>query len=154
MSWESQNLKISPLPAAPSTVAWLISGIVALMACLLMFILHASTLVAALQLYNIWFVTAAPLFIWLLFLSLRGWVYGRASDRHHFEAGEANYAQQKWTKWAGRNIAVLHSGMMLPEKLTLKCFLAAPPELEQNVGLAKRIPLPEGDPFHRLTPVA
>lgn len=139
MSWERQKSTISTKPEEPSFLLWMMLGVFTLVGCVLLFVLHANKLAGPLQTFNLWAVTACPAVVWLFFLCLRGWVYNNAFDRHEFETNEAEYAQQQWMEWSGRNIAVLHSGVMLPANLTPHNFIAAPPTLEQSASLAQRI---------------
>lgn len=143
MGWERQKSTISAKPEEPSFILWMMLGVLALVGCVLLFVLHANQLAGPLQTFNLWAVTACPAVVWFLFICLRGRLYNNAFDRHEFEAGEAEYAQQQWMEWAGRNIAVLHSGVMLPANLTSQNFLAAPPALEQSTSLTLRICLQE-----------
>ncbi|WP_075182374.1 hypothetical protein [Pantoea sp. 1.19] len=139
MSWERQKSTISTKPEEPSFILWMLLGIFALVGCVLLFVLHANQLAGPLQTCNLWAVTACPAVIWFFFLCLRGWLYNNAFDRHQFDAAEAEFAQQQWMGWAGRNITVLHSGVMLPANLTPQIFLAAPSTLEQKTSLPQRI---------------
>lgn len=139
MSWERQKSRISAKPEEPSFILWMMLGVFALVGGVLLFVLHANQLAGPLQTFNLWAVTACPAVIWFSFLCLRGWLYNNAFDRHEFEAGEAEYAQQQWMKWFGRNIVVLHSGVMLPANLTPQNFIAAPPTQEQSTSLTQRI---------------
>lgn len=143
MSWERQKSTVSAMPEEPSLSLWLMLGIVSLVGSMLLFVLHANKLAGSLMSYNIWIIAACPLLVWFFFLCLRGWIYNNAYDKHQFESDEAEYAQQQWTAWAGRHIAVLHSGVMLSDNLTPKLFLTSPPVLEQNAHLAKRLVLPD-----------
>ncbi|WP_312982772.1 hypothetical protein [Atlantibacter sp.] len=141
MSWERQKSTISMKPEEPSFILWMMLGVFALVGCVLLFVLHANKLAGPFQTFNLWAVTAGPAVMWFFFLCLRGWLYNHAFDRHEFEANEADYAQQQWMEWSGRNITVLHSGVMLPANLTPQNFLTAPPTLEQNTSLTQRISL-------------
>ncbi|HHK9553844.1 hypothetical protein VB265_08715 [Enterobacter sichuanensis] len=141
MSWERQKSAVFEMPEEPSLSLWLMLGIASLVGSVLLFVLHANKLAGPLMSYNIWIITACPLLVWFFFLCLRGWIYNNACDRHQFETDEAEYAQQQWTAWAGRHIAILHSGVMLSDNLTPKLFLTSPPVLEQNTHLAKRLVL-------------
>ncbi len=148
MSWERQKSTVSEEPEEPSSSLWLMLGVVSLVGSVLLFVLHANKLTGPLQEVNIWIVAASPLAVWFVFLCLRGWRYNEACDKHQFDSDEADYAQQKWTTWAGRHLAILHSGVMLPDSLAPALLLTAPPALEQHIRLTKRIRLPSGeDPF-------
>lgn len=139
MSWERQKSTISTKPEEPSFILWIMLGVSALVGCVLLFVLHANQLAGPLQTLNLWIVSASPAVVWFFFLCLRGWLYNNAVDKHEFESDEAEFAQQQWRDWAGRNITVLHSGVMLPVNLTSQIFLAAPPALEQSTSLTRRI---------------
>lgn len=141
MSWVRQKSIISAKPEEPSFILWLMTGVLALVGCILLFVLHANKLAGIIQTCNIWVVTVSPVVIWIFFLCLRSWLYNNAFDRYEFELNEAKFAQQQWEEWAGRNIAVLHSGVVLPANLTSKIFLASPPALEQSTFLSRRIAL-------------
>lgn len=141
MSWKRQKSTVFAKPEEPSFALWLMLGVVALVGSVMLFVLHANQLAGPLQEFNIWIAMAGPLVVWFFFLCLRGWIYNSAFDRHEFEKNEAEYAQQQWTNWAGRNIAVLRSGVMLPENLAPKLILTAPPTLEQNTRLTKHLHL-------------
>ncbi|MDF2786790.1 MAG: hypothetical protein K0S95_3325 [Pantoea eucrina] len=141
MSWERQKSTISAKPEEPSFILWIIAGVLALVGCILLFVLHANKLAGVLQTYSLWAVAAFPAVLWIFFLCLRSWLYNNAFNRHEFELSEAEFAQQQWEEWGGRNIAVLHSGVILPANLTSKILLASPPTLEQSSFLSRRIAL-------------
>ena len=145
MSWERQKSTVSKKPEAPSFVLWFMLGVVAVVGSVMLFVLHANKLSGPLQAFNIWVVTASPIVIWFFFLCLRAWVFNSAFDKHEFEANEADYAQQQWTEWAGRNIAVLHSSVIFPEALTPSRFLQASAEQMQHTTLTQHFhhPAPE-----------
>ncbi|KGT93070.1 hypothetical protein [Enterobacter cancerogenus] len=144
MSWEREKSTVSEKPEEPSFVLWLMLGVVAAVGSVMLFVLHANKLSGPSQAFNIWVVTASPIVIWFFFLCLRGWLFNSAFDRHEFEANEADYAQQQWTEWAGRNIVVLHSGVIFPDALTPSRFLQASVEQMQHTTLTRH--------FHHPTP--
>lgn len=109
MSWERQKATIAAEPDEPSLVIWLIAGLVPVIAGVLLFVLHANQFLGELQKFNLWIVAGGPLFIWFVTICIRGWMYNHAMDLHQFESDEADYAQQQWTSWAGRYLAVLYS---------------------------------------------
>ncbi|WP_208950366.1 hypothetical protein [Rahnella sp. ChDrAdgB13] len=125
MSWERQKSSVADMPEEPSLVFWLIGGLVALVAGVLLFVLHANQLLGSLQHYNLWLLFGSPLFTWFVLICLRGWRYNNAVDKHEFEAKEAGYSQQQWTQWAGRYLAVMHSEVFLPDSLTPVQFISA-----------------------------
>lgn len=144
MSWEREKSTVSEKPEEPSFVLWLMLGVVAVVGSVMLFVLHANKLSGPLQTFNLWIVTASPIVIWFFFLCLRGWLFNSAFDKHEFEANEADYAQQQWTEWAGRNIVVLHCGVIFPEALTPSRFLQASAEQMQHTALTRH--------FHHPTP--
>lgn len=109
MNWERQKATIAVEPDEPSLVIWLIAGLVAVIAGVLLFVLYANQFLGELQKFNLWIVAGSPLFIWFVTICIRGWMYNHAMDRHQFESDEADYAQQQWVSWAGRYLAVLYS---------------------------------------------
>ncbi|QKN79819.1 hypothetical protein [Scandinavium goeteborgense] len=145
MSWERQKAMISAKPEEPSMVMWLIAGLVGVIAGVLLFVLHANQFLGSLQKFNLWIVAGSPVFIWFIMICLRGWIYNHAMDRHQFESDEADYAQQQWTSWAGRYLAVLYSRVLLPDELTPSIFQQAPPDLEQGCSLCRQLTLPIGE---------
>lgn len=147
MSWERQKSTVSRKPEEPSFVLWLMLGVVAVVGSVMLFVLHANKLSGPLQAFNIWVVTASPIVIWFFFLCLRAWVFNSAFDKHEFEANEADYAQQQWTEWAGRNIAVLHSSVIFPEALTPSRFLQASAEQMQHTTLTRHFHHPAQENF-------
>lgn len=109
------------------------------------FVLHTNQFLGTLQKFNLWIVAGSPLFLWLVIICLRSWLYNHAMDKHQFESDEAEYAQQQWTNWAGRYLAVLYSRVILPAELTPARFIQSPAELEQSNALGRRIALPLGE---------
>lgn len=138
MSWERQKSSVIAMPEEPSMVLWLIGGLVALIAGVLIFVLHANQLLGMWQRYNLWVLSASPLFAWFVLICLRGWVYNDAVDKHEFEVKEADYSQQQWTEWAGRYLAVLFRESILPEKLTPAQFMT-PAGREQHISQSLRV---------------
>lgn len=145
MSWERQKATIAAEPDEPSLVIWLIAGLVAVIAGVLLFVLHANQFLGELQKFNLWIVAGSPVFIWFVTICIRGWMYNHSMDRHQFESDEADYAQQQWISWAGRYLAVLYSRIILPDELMPSTFLQAPKDLEQGSSLCRRITLPAGE---------
>lgn len=145
MSWERQKSTVSEEPEEPSSSLWLMLGVVSLVGSVLLFVLHANKLAGPLQEFNIWIIAAGPIAAWFIFLCLRGWLYNEACDKHQFVSDEVDYAQQKWTAWAGRHLVVLYSRTILPEGLAVATFLQAPANLQQNNSLTSRLILPAGE---------
>ena len=145
MSWEREKSTVSGKPEEPSFVLWLILGLTAVVGSVMLFVLHANKLSGPLQEFNLWAVTASPIVIWFFFLCLRGWLYNSSFEKYEFEANEANYAQQQWTEWAGRNIAVLHSSVIFPDALTPYRFLQASAEQMQHTTLTRHLHYPTAE---------
>lgn len=118
MGWERTKATTEELPPEPSFVGWLFAGGVAVVVGVLLFILHASGLVKALTVFNIWWLASSPLLGWFFLFCLRGWLWGGTVDEHHFLLKEAEYAQHQWETWAGRYLAVLGSCILLPSGVT------------------------------------
>lgn len=139
MSWERQKTSVAALPEEPSLVLWMTGCVAALIAGVVIFVLHANQLLGSWQHYNLWLLSGVPLFTWFVLICLRGWFYNSAVDKHEFEAKEAAHSQQQWTQWAGRYLAVLHSWVILAEGVTPKAMLLQSPELQQHNRQACRI---------------
>ena len=144
MIWERQKSSVAPMPEEPSLLVWLIGGLAAMTAGGLIFVLHANQFLGPGQDYNIWILSGSPLLFWFICICLRSWLYNNAVDKHEFESKEADYSQQQWTEWAGRYLAVIHSEVILPEKLTAALFVPKNSEIQEFNGLAKRIVLDKG----------
>lgn len=139
MSWERQKSQVTPIPEEPSLLLWIIGGLAALISGGLIFVLHANQLLGAVQNYNIWVVSGSPPLIWIFCICLRAWLYNNGVDKHEFESKEADYAQQQWTAWAGRYLAVMNSEVILPQSLTVPMFIPKSTELEEYNGLTTRL---------------
>lgn len=144
MIWERQKSTVSEKPEEPSFILWLMLGVISVAGSVMLFVLHANKISGFLQAFNIWAVATGPIVIWFFFLCLRGWLFNSAFGKHEFETNEADYAQQQWTEWAGRNIAVLHGSVIFPEALTPSRFLQASAEQMQYTTLTQH--------FHHSTP--
>ncbi|EHW5160907.1 hypothetical protein NOE11_21580 [Escherichia coli] len=118
MGWERTKATTMELPPEPSFTGWLLAGGVAAVVGVLLFILHASGMVRALAVFNIWWLAASPVLGWFFLFCLRGWLWGRTVDEHQFLQKEAEYGQQQWEAWAGRFLAVLGSSILLPSGVT------------------------------------
>ncbi|EPW3921357.1 hypothetical protein ACWKNT_000200 [Enterobacter sichuanensis] len=102
----------------PSFMGWVFAGGVAAVVGVLLFMLHASGMVKALVVFNIWWLASSPVLGWFFFFCLRGWLWGKTVDEHRFLQKEAEYGQQQWESWAGRYLAVLGSSILLPSGVT------------------------------------
>ncbi|OKB64508.1 hypothetical protein BHU62_22135 [Serratia marcescens] len=145
MGWERKRPIISKSPEEPSLVLWLGVAIVALIMSILLFVLHANQRLGSLQAFNIWILSATPLVTWFTLICLRGWLYNLAFNRYKFETDEAEYAQQQWSAWAGRYLAVLHNVAFLPGSLTAAQLIQPPPGLERRGQQTRHIPWGEAE---------
>lgn len=118
MGWERTKATTMTLPPEPSFTGWLLAGGVAAVVGILLFILHASGMVKALAVFNIWLLASSPVLGWFFLFCLRGWLWGRTVNEHQFLQKEAEYGQQQWEAWAGRYLAVLGSSILLPSGVT------------------------------------
>ena len=118
MGWERTKATTMELPGEPSFTGWLLAGGVAAVTGILLFILHASDMVKALAVFNIWWLASSPVLGWFFLFCLRGWLWGRTVSEHQFLQKEAEYGQQQWEVWAGRYLAVLGSSILLPSGVT------------------------------------
>ena len=114
MGWERTKATITALPAAPSLVVWLLTGLAAVVAGVLLFTFHASGMVKSLVSINIWWLAFGPILAWLFLLCLRAWIWSREVDKYHFLQSEAQQGQHQWEVWAERHLAVLGSCILLP----------------------------------------
>ncbi|MCS3433649.1 hypothetical protein [Klebsiella sp. BIGb0407] len=145
MVWERRKIIISKAPAEPSLMLWLITGVIAVVAGVLLFLLHAGQLLGPFQIYDIRVLSTTPLLTWIFLMSLRAGLYNVMFNRHRFEFNEAIDTQQRWTDWAGRYLAVLHSTVLLPGKLTAAQFIQPPPGLELYGGQTRRVSWDEAE---------
>lgn len=150
MAWIRNKPAIAKMPEEPSLILWLFAGLVALIAGVLVFVLHANHLLRVWQQYNVWLLSGAPVFVWFVLICLRGWIYNNGVDKHEFEAKEANYAQQQWVEWAGRYQAVLHSTVILADAVTPLALLQQSTGLTQHCKQSRRIEDNGDHPFDLL----
>jgi hypothetical protein len=150
MAWIRNKPAIAKMPEEPSLILWLFAGLVALIAGVLVFVLHANHLLRVWQQYNVWLLSGAPVFVWFVLICLRGWIYNNGVDKHEFEAKEANYAQQQWVEWAGRYHAVLHSTVIQAGAVTPQALLKQSTGLTQHCKQSRRIEDNGDHPFDLL----
>lgn len=125
MGWERTKALTSELSPPPSLMWWLLAGATMMIVGVLLFILHASVMVKTLSEFNIWWISLTPLGIWLFLFCLRGWLWGREVDEHAFLQKEADLGQKQWEVWAERHLAILGSGILLPDGVTADAILGA-----------------------------
>jgi len=90
MGWERQKPFTTEQPSPPSSGGWLISGVLAVIAGVLLFVLHASGTFSALKAINIWLFALIPVVLWILTFSTCGYLYGREMERFQFFQREAD----------------------------------------------------------------
>ena len=140
MGWERTKALTSELSIPPSLMWWLLVGATMMIGGVLLFFLHASGTVKILSEFNIWWVSLTPLGIWLFLFCLRGWLWGREVDEHAFLQKEAEFGQKQWEAWAERYLAILGSGILLPDSVTAEAILGAMGNSLPSRGtLARRI---------------
>ncbi|EOC0475515.1 type VI secretion protein [Cronobacter turicensis] len=141
MSWERTKATTKELPEAPSLVGWLAGGILAIIVCVLLFILHAFGTLKVLSGLNIWWFSLAPFICWFCLFCLRGWLWGKEVDEYQFLQKEAEYAQKQWEEWAERHLAVIGSCVCLPDEMSAASISG---DVVQQYGLTRAInSLPE-----------
>lgn len=139
MGWERQKPFTTEQPSPPSSGGWLISGVLAVIASVLLFVLHASGTLSVLKPINIWLFALIPVVLWILTFSTCGYLYGREMERFQFFQREAEHAQQQWTAWAERYIAVSASCVMLPDSISAALLQQNLRGLPQQQGLVRHI---------------
>ncbi|RJT45066.1 type VI secretion protein [Rahnella woolbedingensis] len=139
MGWERQKPFTTEQPSPPSSGGWLISGVLAVIAGVLLFVLHASGTLSVLKVINIWLFALLPVVLWILIFSTCGYLYGRKMERFQFFQREAEHAQQQWTAWAERYIAISASCVMLPDSISAALLQQSLRGLTQQQGLVRRI---------------
>lgn len=139
MNWERQKPFTVEQPLPPASGNWLLGGVLSAIAAILLFILHASGRLSAINSVSIWLFSLIPVVLWLIAFSARGYFYGRELDRYHFLQREAQYAQQQWAAWAGRYLAVMASCVMLPEQISAALLQQKAKGLTHYRDLVRRI---------------
>lgn len=147
MGWERQKPFTVEQPVPPASNNWLLGGVLSVIVAVLLFFLHASGRLSILNSVNIWLFSLSPVVLWLIIFSVRGYFYGRALERYQFLQREAQHAQQQWTAWAERYLAVIASCVMLPEQISAALLQQNARGLTQYRDLARRIDyLPSDQP--------
>ncbi len=139
MGWERQKPVTTEQPQPPSSAGWLISGVLAVIAGVLLFVLHASGSLKIVNAVNIWLFSLLPMVLWILVFSTCGYLYGRALDRFQFLQREAGHAQQEWTAWAERYLAISASCLLLPDLISASLLQQNAHGLPQYPRLVRRI---------------
>ncbi|MDI3396476.1 hypothetical protein QLG10_29010 [Pseudomonas sp. V98_8] len=146
MGWDRQAPDVRKTPEPIVLGRWFLAACVAVLACVVLFLLHAAERVPPLQALNIWVMASAPLLIWLLIFSARAYAYGSALSHYQFLEEEALIAQESWQNWAQRSLAVHASCVLLPNQVSAKLLMQGSPDALNHSGQAQRISaLPSGD---------
>ncbi len=118
MVWLRNKSPTTTLSAPPSLFLLLFTGTLAVIASVVLFVLHSSGAVKILSAMNVWTVSLVPPAVWFLSLCIWGWFRGQEIDEHQFLEKEARYAQGQWEEWAERHLAILGSCVLLPDDVT------------------------------------
>ncbi|EIK93127.1 hypothetical protein PMM47T1_28513 [Pseudomonas sp. M47T1] len=118
---------------------WVSAAVVAVLACVLLFLLHASERIPLLHTFNIWAFSGSPLLVWILAFGARAHAYGGALSRYQFLEEEAQGAQQSWQGWAQRYLAVSASCVLLPDQVSASVLTQGPSGLPPRTGQVRRI---------------
>jgi uncharacterized membrane protein YsdA (DUF1294 family) len=139
MGWDRQPPEMVAAPAPPVLGRWVLAAGIAVLACVLLFLLYASDRVPQLQALNVWVVSGSPLLVWVLAFGARAYVYGGALSHHQFLEEEAQVAQRAWQDWAQRYLAVHASCVLLPDQVSASLLTHGPLDLPPRTGQARRI---------------
>lgn len=77
MDWDRQPPEEVITPVPPVMVRWVLAAGMAIVACVLLFLLYASERYPQLQALYVWAVSCSPLLIQVLALAARAHAYGR-----------------------------------------------------------------------------
>lgn len=139
MGWDRRAPEVVDAPEPLLLGRWLLAAGMALLAGVLLFLLHASERVLLLQVFNIWALCSVPMLFWVLLFATRAYVYGGALSDHQFLEDEAHNAQQSWQDWAQRFVAVHASCVLLPDLVSASALVQGSPGLPPRTGQARRI---------------
>jgi len=139
MGWDRRAPEVVEAPAPIVLGRWLLAAGAALLACVLVFLLHASERIPSMQGLNIWALSGSPLLIWILVFGARAYVYGKDLSHHQFLEEEAHAAQQAWQDWAQRSLVVSASCVVLPDQVSASVLTQSLPHLQPRTGQARRI---------------
>ncbi|WP_339418699.1 MULTISPECIES: hypothetical protein [unclassified Pseudomonas] len=139
MGWDRHPPEVVEAPEPPVLGRWVLAAVVAVLACVLLFLLHASERMPLLHTFNIWVFSGSPLLVWLLTFGTRAHAYGGALSRYQFLEEEAQGAQQSWQGWAQRYLAVSASCVLLPDQVSASVLTQTPSGLPPRTGQARRI---------------
>jgi hypothetical protein len=139
MGWERQAPEGVAEPKLIVLSRWMLAAGVALLTCVLLFLLHTSARVPQVQDLNIWVFAGSPLLIWFLVFAARAYVFGSALSHHRFLEEEAQSAQLAWQDWAQRYLAVHACCVVLPDQVSAGVLTQGVLNLAPRTGQARRI---------------
>lgn len=140
MGWGRIRPTLKEPPDPPSLLGWLLAGLLTLLVGALLFILHASGTVQPVSAANIWWLSLSPVGVWLTLFCLRGWSWGKEIDEYRFQQHEKDYGQQQWEAWSERYLAVLGSGIFLPNAVNADNIVLPGSHLPSQYTFACRFP--------------
>lgn len=146
MGWDRRAAQVMEAPVPPSLGRWLLAAVLAVLAGVMGFLLHAAEQVPWLQTFNIWAFSVSPLVVWFLAFGARAYAHGNVLSRYQFLQEEACSAQQSWQAWAQRYLAVVASCVLLPDQVSASALTQGAFETLDRTGQARRIAdLPAGE---------
>nr|WP_314401042.1 hypothetical protein [Pseudomonas lundensis] len=139
MGWARQPAAVVDRPEPPVMSRWLWVAALAVLAGLLLFLLHVSEPMPLMRAFNIWVFSGSPLLTWVLAFGARAYTYGRALAHYRFLEEQAQEAQQSWQTWAQRYMAVSASCVLLPDDVSASLLAQGSSGLPPCTGRARRI---------------
>ncbi|XXE66834.1 hypothetical protein J3P79_09965 [Pseudomonas sp. R1-7] len=118
---------------------WVFGAGAAVLASVLLFLLHAAEHLPVMQTLNIWAFSGSPLLAWALAFGARAYAYGGALSHHQFLQAEAQDAQHAWQDWAHRYMAVQASCVLLPDRVSASVVVQDGLNVPPRTGQARRI---------------
>jgi len=139
MGWDRQAPEVVEAPAPIVLGRWVLAAGAAVLASVLLFLLHAAGHMPVLQALNIWAFSGSPLLAWALVFSARAYAYGGALSHHQFLQAEAQNAQHAWQDWAHRYLAVQACCVLLPDHVSASVVVQDGFNLPPRSGQARRV---------------
>ncbi|MFJ4376045.1 hypothetical protein ACIP1T_25960 [Pseudomonas japonica] len=139
MGWDRKLPERTAPPTTISMVRWTGAVVVCGLACVSLFLLHASQRVPHLQMLNVWVFSLFPLLIAGLAFAIRAYIYGGALEHHQFLEEEAQAAQHSWDAWSRRYMAVHDSCLLLPDRISAARLMADNNDLQLRTGTVRRL---------------
>ncbi|WP_434610107.1 hypothetical protein [Pseudomonas sp. R1-7] len=139
MGWDRQASEVVKAPAPIVLGRWVFGAGAAVLASVLLFLLHAAEHLPVMQTLNIWAFSGSPLLAWALAFGARAYAYGGALSHHQFLQAEAQDAQHAWQDWAHRYMAVQASCVLLPDRVSASVVVQDGLNVPPRTGQARRI---------------